>query len=687
MLNSINTNIAAYSAQGNIGKASNSASSSISRLSSGNRITKSSDDVASLSVGTSLRTGVTTLKQALANTSQGTSLLQVADGALSQISEILQRQKAIATQANSGTLSDVERGYLNQEFQALKSQIDQISSSTSFSSVKLLDGSLAGAFGLGSNTQDVSATAARSQATIFTIAAGNAVSGNKLSVNGFEVTFTSAAPGTADAAGKVTIGATAAITAQNLAAFLNKSTDARVANFSFSNTGADVTAAWGGGKLEAAVTVQASVVTGTAATYGAVNGSIAVTNVENGLGVDRVRAVGEITGSLLVNGDAAATNAGAAINVRDIKDNDAFIGALPNIVGTFTAAETATFSVQVGDILYTANATDIVDAAAATTLTFTGTDATNALAGGSFTLTLKANAVTSVTGQSDVDSVTAQLNSALSGITLLQNRDVNTFQNGEIVSLGGAEIGRLDGMTVNFRSNDFSKVDIQSVNIYAPTSGSADAKFEVVINGETYSSGAGVGTLIGTNKAIVLQNVNDPQKVLTIMTGNTDLAGASTDALDVSTQAKADAIASALEKAFGLDKAGSSLNFQVGAGAADTIGVQISSVGTTNLYGGSLPDITTLEGAQAASAVLDKAIVTINQVRADVGALMSRLDFTAANLQTSIQNQDAARGTLLDTDVAAESTAYATSQVQLQAGIAVLAQANQLPQNLLKLIS
>jgi len=55
-------------------------------------------------------------------------------------------------------------------------------------------------------------------------------------------------------------------------------------------------------------------------------------------------------------------------------------------------------------------------------------------------------------------------------------------------------------------------------------------------------------------------------------------------------------------------------------------------------------------------------------------------------VESSIQNQDAARGVLLDTDVAAESTSFATSQVQLQAGIAVLAQANLLPQNLLKLI-
>ena len=73
-------------------------------------------------------------------------------------------------------------------------------------------------------------------------------------------------------------------------------------------------------------------------------------------------------------------------------------------------------------------------------------------------------------------------------------------------------------------------------------------------------------------------------------------------------------------------------------------------------------------------------------MRANVGALQSRFNFASANIESSIQNQDAARGVLLDTDVAAESTAYATNQVKLQAGISVLAQANQQLQSLLKLI-
>ena len=114
--------------------------------------------------------------------------------------------------------------------------------------------------------------------------------------------------------------------------------------------------------------------------------------------------------------------------------------------------------------------------------------------------------------------------------------------------------------------------------------------------------------------------------------------------------------------------------------------MQLADSSTTALFGGQELDITSVGSAQTAGEALNIAIDRVTAIRADVGALMSRFDFATANIEIAMQNQDAARGTLLDTDVAAESSAYATAQVQLQAGIAVLAQANQLPQNLLKLI-
>lgn len=695
MLNSINTNIAAYSAQGNIGKASNSAASSISRLSSGNRIVKASDDVAALSIGTSLKTGVTTLKQALANTSQGTSLLQVADGALSQISDILQRQKAIATQANSGTLSDVERGYLNQEFQALSSQIDQIASSSSFSSVKLLDGTLSGSAKAITNVEDATSTSGATAAAIFTFATAVPANNDEITVNGVSIKFTTSAPGTVDAAGKVNVGNAVAETGANLVEFLNKSTDPRLANLYFTNSGAAVSANWAGGALTSAYVVDAALVTGTTANFGVgttANRTIATTNPADGLGVDRTRAIGQFSGSILAYGGNATVNAGSAITTRTIEDNEFFVGKvggdnISKFQVTYTASDTVVISLQVGNITYSSAATDITNAAQVA-ITLTGQDEYNVAKGGTFVLNLKgaAFAASSIAGQADANEVANQLNDSFKNVTFVQNRDVTTFQEGDIISLNGVEVANLDGVSANLRSDNFSTVNIESIKIYAPEIGSTDAKFEVQINGETYISTSGIGNQIGTAKAVALQSTTNPNNVFSLVMGGTSITSATLTSMDLSTQAKADAVAKGLADAFGLT-GGSRLNFQVGSSASDTIGVKINSVATSNLFNGATLDVTTLAGAQAAGVALDSAIANINSVRANVGALQSRLDYTAANLQSSIQNQDAARGTLLDTDVAAESTAYATAQVQLQAGIAVLAQANQIPQNLLKLIS
>jgi flagellin len=109
-------------------------------------------------------------------------------------------------------------------------------------------------------------------------------------------------------------------------------------------------------------------------------------------------------------------------------------------------------------------------------------------------------------------------------------------------------------------------------------------------------------------------------------------------------------------------------------------GVTTKDIGIESL------DVLTKASAAVAADTLDSAIDKVTAVRAEVGALQSRFNFAAANVESSISNQDSARGVLLDTDIAAESTAFSTAQVQLQAGISVLAQANQLQQNLLKLI-
>ena len=182
---SVATNTAAATAHRYLRVNDVEASRSLAKLSSGSRIVRASDDAASLAVGTKLKADVNALRQAQVNASHGSSVLQVADGALQQVSDILIRMKALSTQAVSGSLSDTERGYLDTEFTELAAQLDGISSQTKFNGTPLLDGTFAVDFAVGTDatndvinvaiSQDVSATGlALNASTIATIAGAQA---------------------------------------------------------------------------------------------------------------------------------------------------------------------------------------------------------------------------------------------------------------------------------------------------------------------------------------------------------------------------------------------------------------------------------------------------------------------------------------------------------------------------------
>ncbi len=121
-----------------------------------------------------------------------------------------------------------------------------------------------------------------------------------------------------------------------------------------------------------------------------------------------------------------------------------------------------------------------------------------------------------------------------------------------------------------------------------------------------------------------------------------------------------------------------SLTFTVNASSASALGV----LGTAQ---SGLIGITTINLAETASTAISAAIDTLNQSRSDIGAAQNRLAFAANNLATAIENAEAARSSLLDLDVAAEITVFTSKQILIQTGVSMLAQANQLPQNLLRL--
>jgi flagellin len=900
-ISSINTNIAAFYAQANISAASSAAQSSVSRLSSGNRIVQASDDVAALSIGTSLQTQVSALKQALTNASQGISLLQVADGALAQIQAILQQQKSIALQAGSGSLTDTDRGFLNQQFQALSSQINTLTSSTTFNGVGLIDGSLTQTVGL-----DTTSTLATKGSTTLNFTAISAT--DDILING----VTLSAETTPGAAGAFQIGADLASTVANLANYLNNAQNDNsgnalsaankllVSGASYSANGniLTITARAGGSNfsfvaedsagsglanpatytivgngtnsisqvqgiaatsldvdivdslasgdfttgvltldgvtvatLTAADTLRTIVnkindatattgatafITGTTGAYqlnirtindaqtgtiagAALNGlaqaqttgdgaEVVSGGLNNGLGFGSVTASGSTGGATSILTDQSQTAAAGGYNFNDIADgnlvstlnglnfvvagitftfstntqaaaaqnevaiggtleetldnavakinafvsdsdtnyqynqftasrdgtrlvltanvpggvlqvdgtttttftigslgsnasvfgsfaaptntgvdlkgvvNADFVGSIGGLTATYVSANTIDLSITVGGSTYTAQNVDTNP----TTDTKVRLISTN---GGYFDIQLRGSYGEVVSNQAGADTFAARINAALEGLTFSQDRLVSSYEDG---------VGILAGSTVSFNSTDFSNVKVTDVSVIAPSGSNSNGSVIFTIGGEAYTANVELGGQIGANSVIKFVSASDPNKFLTFRNGANDL--------DISTSGAASTLQTALRSAFGVGEGAEALSFQLGTSSTSNIAVSLEAATTTNIFGGQSLSVATASAAANASDVLDDAIATVASIRANVGALQTQFNFASASLQSSVQNQDAARGQLLDTDIAAESTSYATSQVKLQAGISVLAQANQQLQALLKLI-
>ncbi|MCZ2830293.1 flagellin [Modestobacter sp. VKM Ac-2986] len=150
---SVNTNVAAMNAYRNLSVTDGQMSKSLEKLSSGFRINRAADDAAGLAISEGLRSQIGGLKVASRNAQDGISVVQTAEGALTETHSILQRMRDLAVQAsNDGSLSDTDKAKANEEFTALKSELDDIATKTTFNGTNLLNGTYtAKNFQVGSN--------------------------------------------------------------------------------------------------------------------------------------------------------------------------------------------------------------------------------------------------------------------------------------------------------------------------------------------------------------------------------------------------------------------------------------------------------------------------------------------------------------------------------------------------------
>lgn len=133
----VNTNIASLNAQRNLSTTQTALNKSLQRLSSGLRINSAADDAAGLAISEGMRSQIRSMNQAVRNANDGVSLVQTAEGALNEVSNILVRMRELATQSATGTVSSDQRAYIDNEFSQLKSEIDRIASATQFNGTSL----------------------------------------------------------------------------------------------------------------------------------------------------------------------------------------------------------------------------------------------------------------------------------------------------------------------------------------------------------------------------------------------------------------------------------------------------------------------------------------------------------------------------------------------------------------------
>lgn len=361
MVLSINSNFAAVNAQTNVAKANDAVSRNIAQLSSGQRITQAKDDVAGLAIGTSLKTGVSTLKAAVTNTAQASALLGLADGAVNSISDILARQKSLASQATAGTLNEDTRGFLDQEFQALSLEINRIAGNANFNGIKLLDGSASGDVFATGNPTDVTksgtegTTALTGALTLGGNFKGKGLENNEGKLPALTVTHSSAnnvlfsmkiGDKTYSSVEDTTDLGSNTDGSGNLAVTLSSGNDGDTISFTINDNVATTSTAINDQALATALA-------------DAINADL------NPLSFQQTRSVTSFSGT--------GTASGATAKI-DATTFDAVDQKISDIQGTFNSATSSTFSLQAGNEVFTASVTPVGGSLAAGDIELQGND-------------------------------------------------------------------------------------------------------------------------------------------------------------------------------------------------------------------------------------------------------------------------------------------------------------------------
>jgi flagellin len=549
----INTNVASLNAQRNLSNTQNTLNTSLQRLSSGLRINSAKDDAAGLAITNRMSSQIRGLNQAVRNANDGISVAQTAEGALSEVTNILQRMRELAVQSANDSNTADDRASIQLEVDELVSELDRIAGTTSFNNRKILDGT-AGVFNfqVGANANETI------QVEMVNVKANSL--GQQAGI-------------TQSTSGRVSLTNDAAGTGAEIRGIAEGNTDTAIA----------------AGDLYVKVDGKSSVDIAAAQFGGTITAVAATTSLTDVNDVDY--------------GSGIAKQIAERINdIREMEEEDTTAG----VEGTY-----------------------LQDVYASAKTTFKASEVTNPA---SWSLNETIAADDAYVGAGSLDNGDLKINGVDIGAVSFKEKD----SDGTLVT------------AINAKS------DITGVEASITTDGelmlTAEDGRDIVVN--VGASGDATNLFAGGATTALTGSVSDMR-----VTGEVTITARDTLTMSGTSEAETGFATAAIQED------------------------NVQAVGTI-----ANADVSTVSGSNTLIESVDSALRQVDDMRAKLGAVQNRLESTIANLESVSENVSASRSRTLDADFAAETASMTKAQILQQAGVAMLAQANQLPQAALSLL-
>ena len=629
----INQNILAENAQRNLQITNNKLAVSLERLSSGLRINRASDDAAGLAISEKLRAQVSGLGVSTDNANDGISLIRTAEGSLDRVNAILGRMRDLVGWAANGDKTDADRQKYQDEINQLTTEMDRISTTTEYNTKKLLNGNIG---------TKVTLQNADTETDVEAIGASGTVG----ATGTYQVSVSTAGQENVTVLGLGTLGlgttATIAVTT-SLASALGDTTIG-----TYTKT---INVSQGDGK-----TAQVTLTITTGTTGDTIETTLNELNTAfTNAGMKAQATFDSQTSEIKLT----STEVGTKYNLTWIESNS------NPLAKTFSGANELT-GVTFGTIFPTTTLSVALNlSTAGTVVTFSFTLANNTAVQYATFATVAINALVTAL------NTTFDEYTATDGLAVTVSFDDATyklaFQYGAgstkvldyAVTAGAVTIGTAGTELYAFDSAD--KTAISSLNV------------TVLVTDPVGSTGR---TVTSTSRYFA-SGTGGPDV-------NVDASGISGVTFTLTNDA---ATTTGTDFAFDLSKGSLTLQIGPNAGTGHRMEITVNDMGTGALGVNNL-DVTTQAQAQSIidNQTIDNAIESVVTERGKLGSYENRLNHTIQNLGVAKENLTSAESRLRDADIAKEMMEFTRNQIMLQAGTAMLAQANTVPQTVLQLL-